>query len=722
MITFNEKTKTFQIDTDNTTYVFCITNQGFVEHLFYGKSTKTEDFRYLSNRQIYTFSAQLEGQGREFALSTLLSEMPTENGVDFRSGAVSILNGDKTVGNRFKYQSHKIYSGRNALANNLPYSRGNGAETLELSLIDEEKAVKLDIVYVAFPHTNVIARHIEIENRGAGDIKLLKAQSLCLDLPTCNYDLIETFGMYLYEFGGVRRSPLKKGYQGSFSNVGSTSHHANPFFMIVGKGATENYGEAFGFNLLYSGGFDNRVEVDRLGSTRIITGVNPESFEYTLAPNQKFVSPEAIFTYTDCGIGQVSRNFHEHIRDNILPPKFAYATRPIVINSWECVDMAVSHDIMVDLAKNALQIGADTVVLDDGWFRGDTQSGLGDWVVDKTKFPKGLGELAKEIRSLGLKFGIWFEPEGVVQDSKFFANNPKSVLQTRKDIPTSRSQYVIDFTNPLNIENIRDKMFAVLDEVRPEYLKWDYNSYIYEAGSSTCPYGEVNYRQAVGVYRLLSEISNRYPDMLIEGCSGGGGRFDLGMLFYSPQIWISDNTDPFARAYIQHGATFGYPTSCISCHLTKGVCTSQRESSLEFRYGVASMGVFGYEYDLTKLSEQEKEKLKEFSTHYKEISRFVLDCDLFRLIDINTDLFCAFMQVSKDKNSALFTFIQVNSKGFNENILVKLNGLSPDKNYKELSSGAVLSGSALMNAGLRLPNLFRLGSGGALLLRFEALN
>ncbi len=714
-IIYNEQTKVFQIDTKNTSYAFCITNLNFIEHLYYGKKVPNVDLRYLRNRQIYTFSATLNGEGREFAESTFLTEISSINSTDFREGSVAIENADKTVGNRFTYFRHEITDGREKIEG-LPYSYADEqTQTLKLSLMDEEKLVLAELYFVVFPQEDVIARHIEITNLSDGEIRILRAQPINVDLPRYDFDYVEPIGMYLYEFGQIQRTPLKKGFQGAKSNTGSTSHHNNPLFMLCEHNATERTGDTYAFNLLYSGGFSNSVEVDRLGSTRIITGMNTDGFEWKLSSGEKFISPEGVMTFTDKGIGQASRNFHDHIREHIIEKKFAYKSRPIVVNSWEGSDMDVSEKSMLQLAKDAKEVGADTVVLDDGWFRSVCEEGLGDFCLDNKKFPNGLAYVSDKIHEMGLKFGIWFEPECCVEKSSAYEIG---ILRTRNAPALCREQNVRDFTNEQNIEDIYKKMTAILDGLNVEYLKWDYNRYIHEAGSQTCPYGELKHRQILGVYKLLQRIKDRYPDILIESCAGGGGRVDLGMLYYSPQIWLSDNTDPYARAYIQYGATYGYPTSSLSCHVTKGKGTSQRESTYKFRYLVSSMGAYGYELDLSKLTPQEKAELNEYSKAYQKYAQFVIDCDLYRLWDINDDRYSAYMQVNKDKTKALFTFIQINSKGFYENILLRLDGLDENKTYKEESSGEIYSGAALMCAGIRLESLFKIGAGGGFQLLF----
>ena len=535
-----------------------------------------------------------------------------------------------------------------------------------------------------------------------------------MDFYRSDFDVVDLKGMYLYERAGVQRTPLAKGVYSVGTTCGTTTHHVNPFFVLCEKKADEDTGEVYGFNLLYSGNFLNEIEVDRLGDTRVVCGINPTGMRWELKKGQAFYSPEAVMTFTDKGIGQVSRNFHDHTRNHIIPPRFANATRPIVINSWEGVYFDVNEEYMLKLADNAKLIGADTVVLDDGWFRPNEMGGLGDWKTIKEKFPS-LKNLADKIHEKGLKFGIWIEPEMVSEDSEWFKEDNKCYLKTHDTPIRCRSQFVLDFTTDENVYKIYNRLVEEFDGVDIDYIKWDCNRYITEAGTDKCAPGELYHKQMLGVYKLAQLLCDKYPNVLFEGCSGGGGRFDLGMLYYFPQIWTSDNTDPYARAYIQYGTSVGYPVSSISCHFTKGVCTSGRESTYQFRYLVASMGAYGYELDLNKLNDEQKAEMKAFTEEYKKVADFTLDCDMYRLISPETDKFYAYMQVKKDKSKALFTFIQLYSTGFNENFVLRLKGLAPDKRYKNMVTGEVYYGSTLMNVGYRLNNLY----GGVKALNFK---
>ncbi len=704
-IHFNEQTKIFHITTENTSYAFCIAEHGVLEHLYYGKRISGDDLKYIGNRQIYSFHAHESRDSRKFSASSVGLEISVFNSGDFRTPSLVYDYEGALDCNRLRYRSHEIYQGRKPVEG-LPYSRENDeTETLEVILSDDENKVELTLFYVVYPSEDVIARSQVIKNTGDGVMTVRKASSMSLDFYGMEFDAVTLEGMYLYERAQVSRAPLKRGVFQNNSLAGISSHNKNPFIALCAHNTDENIGEAYGFNLLYSGNFSEEVSVSNLGDTRLIIGLDATGFSWTLRAGESLTSPEAVMTYSEQGLGGMSRNFHDHIRRNIIEREYAFSPRPIVINSWEASYFSVTEEIMLDLARQALTCGADTVVLDDGWFRASIQSGLGDWRTDKARFPTGLKGLSEKIHGMGLKFGIWIEPEMVNADSALYRTHPDWVLSTSKVPLISRCQYILDLTREEVVNYIADRITEELQGVQLEYIKWDFNRYATEAGSFVTPQGEVYHRQMLGTYKLLSILKTRFP-VLFETCSGGGGRFDLGMLYYSPQIWTSDNTDPYARVYIQYGTSLAYPTSCISCHFTKGECTSGRKSSYDFRYRVAEFGSHGYELDLSEFSAEEKAVFKGYSEEYRKDEDLNLNGDLYRLISPESDKFCAYMKVSKDKNKAKLTFLELNATGLYETIVLRLKGLDPNRAYKNEATGEILHGSTLMNAGIRIGDLF----------------
>lgn len=706
-ILFNRQKKIFKIDTKNSSYVFCVSDFAFLEHLYYGKRIQDEQIKYISNRQVYSFNSHESRESRAFSTATVCAEVAPFNNGDFRTPSLVYDYDNQTDCNRLRYHSHEIYKGRKPLIG-LPYSRADeNAETLEVILTDDGGMVELKLFYTVFFDTDVIARSQVLTNKGKDKMTVRKMSSMCLDFYGSDFDVITIEGMYLYERAEALRSPIRKGVFKNNSLVGISSHHKNPFFALCSHNADEDNGECYGFNLVYSGNFSEEIEVDRLGDTRVIISLDDTGFSWELKTGESLTAPEAVMTYSCEGIGGMSRNFHDHIRKCIIEKEFAYAKRPIVINSWEASYFTVTEEKVLALAKNAKECGVDTVVLDDGWFRDGIESGLGDWRTDKEKFPSGLKGLSDKIHAMGLKFGLWLEPEMVNPASDFYKQNPDYILSISKNPLISRSQYVLDLTREEAIEKIANRITEELQGVEIDYIKWDFNRYITEANSGVTPNGEVYHRQMLGAYKLLSLLKSRLGNVLFETCAGGGGRFDLGMLYYSPQIWTSDNTDPYARAYIQYGTSYAYPMSALSCHFTEGECTSGRPSSYDFRYKVASFGAYGYELDLSKYSDEDKAVFKAYSKQYRQNEDLTLEGDLYRLISPEGNAFCAYMKVAKDKSKAQLTFLELNATGFYETMVLRLKGLAPNVAYKNEETGEILYGETLMCVGIRIGNLFR---------------
>lgn len=706
-VLIDEKERIFHIQTKNSSYVFGVSDFDIIEHFYYGKRIPDDNVRYISNRQIYSFFAQEDATNRHFATATVGLEVAPFNSGDVRTPSI-VFDYENNVGcNRLRYRSYKVYRGRKEIEG-LPYSRETAdTETLEIVLTDDENAVELTLYYTVFEGVDVIARHQTMKNIGGGKLTVRKFASMCLDFYGSDFDAVTLEGIYLYERAQVLRTPIGRGVLKNNSIVGASSHHRNPFMALCAKNADEDNGEVYGFNLVYSGNFSEEVEVDRLGDTRFIAGIDDTAFGWELRKGESLTAPEVVMTYSDNGLGGMSRNFHDHIRNSIIEKEFVYMPRPIVVNSWEASYFSVTEEKMLQLAESAKDCGIDTVVLDDGWFRDSDTKGLGDWYTDKEKFPSGLKGLSEKIHSMGLKFGLWLEPEMVNHDSDLYKAEPDCVLSTAKKPLIYRNQYVLDLTNEENIQRIANRITEELKGVEIDYIKWDCNRYLLEGSSHTTPQGELYHRQMLGVYKLLSILKNALGNVFFETCSGGGGRFDLGMLFYSPQIWTSDNTDPYARVFIQYGTSVAYPLSSISCHFTKGDCTSGRESTYAFRYRVASFGTYGYEFDLSEFSAEDKAVFKTYSQEYKKYEDLVLKGDLYRLISPENSSFCAYIKVSKDKNRAQLTFLELQATGFVECMVLKLKGLNPDKLYKNLETGEVLHGATLMNVGIRIGDLFR---------------
>ena len=700
-IIFESTTRTFYLNTKNSTYAFFINELGVSEHLYYGKRIPQQDLRGICFRQTYSFAPYDSVVGDRVSPDTFLQEAPSGNAGDSRICALSFVDSQGKYGSRLFYAEHSIREGREPIVG-LPYSSAEGAQSLELVLRNKRGDLEVRVFYVVWKEEDVVAKHTQVRNLADGDIRVLKA-SACVDLWGSEYDLVELYGSYHHEREFVQRTPLKRGVQGNFSERGASGHESNPFFAVCAHDATEDRGDVYAFNFVYSGNFKNEIQVDKLGNTRVVSGISDYAFEHVLPSGGNFCSPELLMTYTDGGLGQMSRNFHTFIRRKIVPPRFAFSHRPIVLNTWEAFGFEIDEQKILDLADSAKEIGAELLVVDDGWFRNDDAKGLGDFAVCKEKFPSGLARLSEKVHEKGLMFGLWFEPEMANGQSELYAARPDWVICSADAQYFSRGQAVLDLGNPEVVEYLFAKMSEILDGVGAEYIKWDMNRYISEVGSSRAArQGEVFHRYILGVYELLRRITERYPYTLIETCAGGGSRFDLGMLYYSPQIWTSDNTDPFSRVNIQLGTSYAYPPSSMGSHFTEAK-VSGLDAGKELRYATAAFGAYGYEFDPRKLSKGARARLREYSQQYKREENVVLRGDLYRIC--SCDDVAAYIQVSEDKTQAVFTLVQFFFSTAQQSRLVRMKGLNADAVYRCSLDNKNYSGSILMNAGIRIGGL-----------------
>ena len=696
-ITYQEETRTFFLHTRNTSYVFFVNELGDLEHLYYGKRVPNVDLRYLAYRHGYPFTPYFAETGDCCAPDTYFREYPLGGGGDFRICAAE-LSGKDICGFMPQYVSHQIKKGDSLIAD-IPCAHG-GAESLEVTLLDCEKNVRIVLHYTVYPDCDAITRYAKIVNCGQNPVQLLKAASFSLDLPGRDYERVDLAGTYMFERAVVQRNVLSYGKIGSFSSKGCTGHHGNPFVALCACGADEENGEVYGFNLVYSGNYENEIEVSPKGNARIVSGIGG-GLNQTLEAGRSFCTPEAVSVFSVNGLGGMSRLFHDFIREHIVPRKWAYAHRPVVVNTWETCGFDVSEEKIIGMVQSAKEMGAEILVLDDGWFRPDDKQGLGDWKTDAEKFPSGLKKLSEKLHENGMGFGLWFEPEMVNPDSDLFREHPEYAANNGKGL-LSRNQLVLDFSNRAVVDFVFEKMKSVLDDLQIEYLKWDFNRYISEPRGEAGERGAFLHNYMLGVYSLLGRITERYPDILIESCAGGGGRFDLGMLCFSPQIWASDNTDPFNRIAIQLGTSLAYPNSTISSHVTHGVVAGF-PANLRLRSVTSEFGPYGYEFNPDSICKEDRIRLKNWKDDLRRREELMLRGDLYRLLA--EDKFVAYMQVSKDKTSALFTLIQYYFTAADEVKRVRLRGLNEKAFYRNSSDGKIYSGAVLMNAGLLLDGL-----------------
>ena len=694
------KNKHFLLETENTTLIlreYC----GFLEQVYYGAKIPDYNLNYLRNDQIFGFCSYDKNIGLRYIYAGAKYEYSGDNTGDGRLPALNVIDENGFIGCRLKYKGFELV---NSLPQDYDMPAVRGLEKgIKITLFDEEKGISADLYYFIAEDCDVICRFARINNDGESKISLVKAASLQLDFENPDFEAITYSGCCGSELRVERQNIFKGKYEIS-SCAGLTGHASNPFFALCSRGATENYGECYAFNLIYSGNFKNVIECDERDFLRVLCGINDKNFNWTLEKGESFYTPQAVMTFGEQGFGGISRNFHKLIRERILPPQFNKPA-PIVANTWESFGFNITQEKFVKFAEKAALAGADTVVLDDGWFRSDDKSGLGDWVLCKEKFAGGIEACVNKLNELNLNFGIWFEPEMISENSALYKTHPDWVLNNGNEGSLSRNQYVLDLTNPAVVDYITDLVTGFLSHYPVTYLKWDANRYISEAGSKyTKNQGEVWHRYVLGLYEVFERITKKFPNVWIEGCAGGGGRFDLGMLYYQPLIWISDNTDPYGRAAIHYGASLAYPMGVMSYHISKDEGYTGKRSDAEFRFLVSRFGGIGYEFDLTVLSDEQISEYRALLSERKKAATYINDGDLYRL-ETDNEHYYACLNVMPDKKSALLTFIQTCSKPRVESINVSVKGLNPDTLYEIEGCGLKLHGKTLEKAGIKIGDL-----------------
>ena len=702
-ITFNETTRIFTLTTAHTTYQMQADAQGYLLHLYYGARTAGE-MDYLLNYGDRGFSGNPNSAGndRTYSLDALPQEYPSLGTGDFRNYALNIENADGSQCCNPVYITYEIVAGKYTLKG-LPFVRAeeNEAETLKIILEDPVTKVELHLLYGVLEKEDIITRSVIIKNAGKAPVTVKKAQSACLDFLHGDYDLIKFHGRHAME-RNMERMPVSHESTRIGSRRGSSSHQYNPGVILAGKNTNEDSGSCYGMLFVYSGNFLVEAEKDQYDQTRIQMGLTDELFAYPLEAGAEFTAPEVILSYTNKGLSRLSQQYHHCIMNHICQGKYVHANRPVLINSWEAAYFDFTGDTIVELAKEAKALGIDMVVMDDGWFgkRNDDNSSLGDWYVNEEKLGGTLTKLIERVNAEGVKFGIWIEPEMVSEDSDLYREHPDWAITIPDRKPVrSRNQLVLDFSR----KEVRDEIFkricAVLDQGNVEYIKWDMNRSLADIYAPN-----VTYDYVLGVYDFLEKLTNRYPDILIEGCSGGGGRFDAGMLYYTPQIWCSDNTDAINRTRIQYGTSFFYPVAAMGSHVS-AVPNHQtgRVTSMHTR-GVAAMsGTFGYELNPALLSAEEKAEIRAQLAQYREYQELIREGDYYRLSNPFQDNFAAWMVVSDDRSRALVSVIRLTAEANPPAAYVTLKGMEEDAFYREKTTGKVYPGAALMEAGILLP-------------------
>ena len=715
-ILFQEEKRIFTLQTKQTTYQMKVDNFGFLLHLYYGAKVSGE-MDYLLTYYDRGFSGNPNdvGNNRTYSMDVLPQEYPTLGTGDYRNSAFVLRNHDESACCDLRYAGYEIREGKYELPG-LPavYAKPEEAQTLEIVLEDAVSKVRVRLLYGVLEDEDIITRSVKITNYGTEYIVVEKASSACLDFITGEYDLLSFYGRHIME-RNLQRARIGHGSQSIGSRRGTSSHQYNPAVIVAGKNTTEDIGDCYGMVFVYSGNFLCEAEQDQFDQTRILMGLQRDLFNYPLESGETLVVPETILCYSGRGFGDLSMKYHRCIRNHICngarsrrkSGKTGFIPRPVLVNSWEAAYFNFTGETIVELAREAAQLGIDMVVMDDGWFgkREDDNSGLGDWQVNEKKLGCSLGELVRRVNEEGVKFGIWIEPEMISEDSDLYREHPDWAMQNPGRNPArGRNQLVLDFSREDVREHIFDQIGRVLDQGNIEYVKWDMNRSLTDFYSVETRQGKVSYDFVIGLYDFMEKLLAKYPQLMIEGCSGGGGRFDAGMMYYTPQIWCSDNTDAADRLWIQYGTSFFYPMSTISAHVS-AVPNHQtgRITSLRTRGIVAMTGAFGYELSLGKLSAEEKEEIREQIRQYKEFEPLISMGDYYRLSNPFEDACAAWMFVSKDRKRVLLHVVLLENHGNMIVNYVRLKELLPDVVYEEERSGKRYCGSALMQAGIPIP-------------------
>ena len=711
-VRFDEKKNLFTLQTLDSTYQMKVDDHGVLLHTYYGAAADETDFSYLIGPEDRGFSGQPgdEKKNRTYSMDYYPLEYPVQGNGDFRVKALKAGFEGEVPALDLRFVSYEQGKGKYSLPG-LPAlfeAEAEEAETLKITLKDRVEEIYVTLFYGIFEKKNIITRAASIENRSGKNVVLKRALSLGLDFMEGDMDLIHFYGKHAGERQFERRN-LPHGITEISSSRGTSSHHHNPFVILCDRDTTEDFGNAYGISFIYSGGFRIQMEKDQVDGIRLVCGIDDEEFLWKLAPGESFVTPEAALSYSENGLTALSDQFQKAYHANLIRSPWKDKKRPTLVNNWEATYFGFDAEKLLKIAGEAADLGLDMLVLDDGWFgkRDDDNSGLGDWFVNEKKLGCTMKELVDRVNALSLKFGIWLEPEMVSEDSELYRMHPDWVLQIPGREPNrSRNQLVLDLSRKEVREYMKKFINDTLSCANISYVKWDMNrsvDNVYSAADPTLSQGAVRHKYVLGLYEVMEDMLTRHPDLLLEGCSGGGGRFDAGMLYYAPQIWCSDNTDAIERFRIHYGTSFGYPMSSVSAHVS--VCPNHqngRVTPFKTRGICAMQGSFGYELDLSKLSEEDKAEARRQITVYNENWELFQSGSYYRLNSpMENHDYTAWSYVSKDQRKASLSVIYTDLHGNPKPVRVKLKGLKKDASYDV--DGTVYTGAALMRGGLLIP-------------------
>lgn len=713
-IRYDEANRIFELDTRNTSYRIGIADEeGFVGHIYYGQKIRPQK----CDQFLRTCEAPFVPSKNNRERCSFMDTFPTEysgNGIgDYRESCIAVktANGSRTVD--LKFVDYDIVNGKPGISG-LPASFAGEEEvqTLVVHMMDGGCGIDVDLIYSVFEDEDVITRSVSVKNAGDRDIRLTKVYSACIDMDDEDFEMLTLHGSWARE-RQIERRPIAYGKQSVSSLRGESSHQDHPFMAWMTKGTDQTTGDVYGMHFVYSGNFIAQIEKSQFDSIRAVMGIHSEGFEWWLTPGETFTAPEVVLTYSHDGLGQMTRNLHDFYRCHMIRSRYLHQKRPVLINNWEATYFDFDTDKLLAIAKSAAEHGIEMLVMDDGWFghRNDDATSLGDWFVNENKIKGGLKHLVDEVNKLGLKFGIWMEPEMISPDSELYRKHPDWAFAVPERTATlSRNQYVLDLSRKEVRDYVYECVHNVISSANIEYVKWDMNRQLTDIGSvefTEDRQGELAHRYVLGVYELQERLVNDFPDLLLENCSGGGARFDPGMLYYSPQIWCSDDTDAIERLSIQEGTELIYPLSTMGAHVSD--CpnhTVGRSTPFMTRAHVALAGTFGYEFDITKISEEERAMIPEQVSMYHKYNDLVREGDYYRVASYRENgLYDCWMVVAKDKSEALVTYVQVLGRPNVHSRKIKLLGLEVTAGYRLDGTEKVYGGDLLMNAGMLIETM-----------------
>lgn len=712
MITYDKNNKIFNLTNNKMSYIFCILKNGKLGNLYYGdaigENLKIDQMIHFEKTSL---TVNYFKNDDKFSMQNIKQEFPEYGRGDYREPAIMLTRENGSHLTDLFYKNHTIYKGKKGLEG-LPSTRGEeSCETLVIELYDQIIDLTVKLYYTIYKNINAITRHVELINGEKESVKINRLLSASIDFFDSDYQWLQFSGDWSRERHLIEKK-LSEGITSIGSIKGTSSAEHNPFIILKRETTDEFKGEAYGFSFIYSGNFLAQGEVDSRKTLRMMMGINPFQFNWKLEKKESFVSPEVVLTYSNNGLNNLSHQLHDLYNKDLVQKKWMTQKRPVLINNWEATYFNFDENRILNIAKEAQQVGIDLFVLDDGWFgaRNDDTKGLGDWIVNKEKLPNGIQGLSKKINDLGMKFGLWFEPEMVNEASNLFKEHPDYIISDpQRNSSVGRNQLVLDFSRKEVVDEIYRMMAHTLKNSTVEYIKWDMNRFISEPFGKDLGLehkGEFFHRYILGLYSLLEKINENFPQIMIESCASGGNRFDPGLLYYAPQAWTSDNTDAISRLFIQYGTSYGYPISSIGSHVSE-VPNHQvgRLTPLKTRTDVALFGTFGYELDIGKLSNEEKSQLKEDIKLFKENQEVIQKGRFYRLISpFETNNETAWICVSNNKEEALVGFYRIRNAASNPLKKIILTGLNPQYNYSV--NGNEYSGIMLMKFGILLTDFY----------------